>query len=540
MVVFMLGKIINILKQLLGLFHLRPVSLAGKCRLLFGIAILLVLALALLIPYFWMVKLTEKAVLDSGRAVVNTVYERHFRLAYDNGKGPVMLDESGAKKEAQSSGVKWLRFDQSEQEWKKQLSERQNQAIEQLKQQSGVDEAAWAEKLEGSSETTYVNLVRVNKRCLTCHSPDGPGPVFSLAEPVGAILVQMPGRGTSRTLLLNRICLVAAGLLAGAGAIVAFYIIAQRVILSPIRQLRAMVNNVSGGNLDVRCAIKTKDEFEKLGDALNTMLDNLVEGQEKLRAANKQLDGKITELSERNIELYKANKLKGEFLANMSHEFRTPLNAILGFAEILREKPADDIAKSKRYAENIVSSGRNLLNMITDLLELAKVEAGKIEMHIEKMSIPELCRGLVAFFSPLTEKQKIKVRLTVDEDIPIIKTDAGKVQQILYNLLSNAVKFTPEKGKIEIKAFMPEIQTVRISIADTGPGIAEADKEKIFEKFRQIDGSLTRNQAGTGLGLAISIELAKLLSGKIDMESSFGKGATFWLDLPIIRADEGQ
>jgi len=525
--------------QLLKTLRLRPVSLAGKCRLLFGTAILFVLFIALTIPYLWMGKLTEKAVLDSGRAVVNTVYERHFKLGAADGNGLVMLEESGAGKQAQSSRVKWLRFDQTQKDWQKQLSERQNKTIEQLKQQSKVSELAWAGKVNGSAETTYINLVRANKKCLACHSTEGSAPAFSFGEPVGAILVQMPGRETSRTLLLNRICLFTAGLFAGAGAIVAFYIIAQRIILSPIRQLRALVNNVSAGNLDVRCGIKTRDEFEKLGDALNTMLNSLVEGQEKLRQANKQLDAKITELSERNIELFKANKLKGEFLANMSHEFRTPLNAILGFAEILREKGAEDIAKSKRYAENIVSSGKSLLNMINDLLELAKAEAGKIEVHIEKTSIPELCRGLVAFFSPLTEKQKVKVRLTVDENIPVIKTDAGKVQQILYNLFSNAVKFTPQNGKIEIKAFLPDDQTVRVSVTDTGPGIDETDKEKIFEKFRQADGSLTRNQPGTGLGLAISTELARLLSGKIDLDSKPGEGATFWLDLPIIRADEG-
>jgi signal transduction histidine kinase len=214
------------------------------------------------------------------------------------------------------------------------------------------------------------------------------------------------------------------------------------------------------------------------------------------------------------------------------------LNAILGFAEILREKPGEDTAKSKRYAENIINSGKNLLGMINDLLEMAKMESGKIELHLEKTSIPELCRGLVAFFSPLTEKQKLKVRLTIDESIPLIKTDSGKAQQILYNILSNAVKFTPEEGKIEIKAFMPDHLTVRIAISDTGPGIAEKDREKIFEKFRQIDGSLTRTQQGTGLGLAISTELAKLLSGKIGLESVEGQGSTFWLDLPIVSVDE--
>lgn len=533
-----MSAIIKKFWQLLTTLHLRPVSLAGKCRLLFGAAILLVLFIALLMPYFWMGKLTEKAVLDSGRAVVNTAYERHFRLNSESGKGLLMLEESGAMKEAQSSRVKWLRFDKSQQEWQKQLSKRQRETIVQMAKQNKIGELAWAGKVGGFSETTYINLVRANKKCLSCHSVEGSAPVFSLDEPVGAILVQMPGRETTKTVLLNRICILAAGLFAGAGAIVAFYIIAQRIILSPIRQLRGIVDNVSQGNLDVRSGVKTKDEFEKLGDALNTMLDNLVEGQEKLRQANKQLDAKITELSNKNIELFKANKLKNEFLANMSHEFRTPLNAILGFAEILHEKGTEDAAKSKRYAENIITSGKSLLNMINDLLELAKTEAGKIELHIEKTNIPELCRGLVAFFSPLTEKQKLKVRLTIDENIPLIKTDAGKVQQILYNLLSNAVKFTPENGKIEIKAFMPDEQTVRVSVSDTGPGIAETDKEKIFEKFRQVDGSLTRNQSGTGLGLAISMELAKLLSGTIGLESMLGEGATFRLDLPIIRADE--
>jgi signal transduction histidine kinase len=535
-----MSAIIKNFWQLLTTLHLRPVSLAGKCRLLFGAAILLVLFIALLMPYFWMGKLTEKAVLDSGRAVVNTVYERHFRLDSESGKGLLMLEESGARKEAQSSRVKWLRFDKSQQEWQKQLSKRQRETIGQMAKQNKIGELAWAGKVGGSYETTYINLVRANKKCLSCHSVEGSAPVFSLDEPIGAILVQMPGRETSRTLLFNWICVITAGLFAGAGAIVAFYIIAQRIILSPIRQLRGIVDNVSQGNLDVRSGVKTKDEFEKLGDALNTMLDNLVEGQEKLRQANKQLDAKITELSNKNIELFKANKLKSEFLANMSHEFRTPLNAILGFAEILHEKGTEDAAKSKRYAENIITSGKSLLNMINDLLELAKTEAGKIELHIEKTNVPELCRGLVAFFSPLTEKQKLKVRLTIDENIPLIKTDAGKVQQILYNLLNNAVKFTPENGKIEIKAFMPDEQAVRVSVSDTGPGIAETDKEKIFEKFRQVDGSLTRNQSGTGLGLAISMELAKLLSGTIGLESMLGEGATFWLDLPIIKADESQ
>ncbi|NIA17036.1 MAG: HAMP domain-containing protein [Planctomycetes bacterium] len=480
-------------------------------------------------------KLTERAMLDAGQAVVNTVYENHFKFDSEPDKGLAALDEMGSALGASERIVKWLRFGAAEQKPGIEVTERQKETIEALKCDDRINSTAWSQKYDGVTKINYINLVRANKNCLQCHNPDGSAAAFNQNEPVGAIIVRMSGVKIRETILINRICIIAAGLLAGAGAIIAFYIIAQRIILSPIRQLRALVNNVSEGNLEVRCGIKTNDEFESLGQALNQMLDSLIEGQEKLRGANRQLDTKITELSERNIELFKANKIKSEFLANMSHEFRTPLNAILGFAEILREKHGEDPVKSKRYADNIINSGRSLLSMINDLLELAKAEAGKITLHLENTNIVELCRGLVAFFSPLTEKQKIKVRLSTDDNIPIIRTDPGKVQQILYNLLSNAVKFTPEKGKIEIKAAMPDETTVRISISDTGPGVAEADQKKIFEKFRQADGSITRQAAGTGLGLAISTELAKLLTAKISLQSQEGKGATFFLDLPVIR-----
>ena len=156
---------------------------------------------------------------------------------------------------------------------------------------------------------------------------------------------------------MNRLWIVVAGLLAATGAMVAFYTITQRVILRPIRQLRAMVNNVAEGNYDTRSAIRTGDEYERLSDAFNHMLDNLMDSQHKLERANAQLDAKISELSGKNVELYKANKLKSEFLANMSHEFRTPLNAILGFAELLREKPAADAEKSRRWAEILFPAG---------------------------------------------------------------------------------------------------------------------------------------------------------------------------------------
>ncbi|MBN1126899.1 MAG: HAMP domain-containing histidine kinase, partial [Sedimentisphaerales bacterium] len=333
--------------------------------------------------------------------------------------------------------------------------------------------------------------------------------------------------------LINRVTAIVAGLLAGTAAMVAFYAIAQRVILRPIRQLRALANNISEGNLEARSAIKSGDEYEKLANAFNHMLDVLQESSEKLTIANRQLDAKITELSDRNIELFEANKLKSEFLANMSHEVRTPLNAILGFAQLLYEKPAIDIDKSKRYAQNIITSGRSLLNLINDLLDLAKAEAGRMEMHVEKTGIGHLCQSLIDFFTPMSNEKQLDVTMTVSDNIPTIQTDAGKVRQILYNYLSNAIKFTPPGGRIRISARMLNDNMVRISVADTGPGIAKEHHEAIFEKFRQVDGSLTRQGDGSGLGLAICKELSVLLCGSVSVESQPNRGAVFHLDIPI-------
>jgi len=333
---------------------------------------------------------------------------------------------------------------------------------------------------------------------------------------------------------MNRIWTFMAGLIGATGAMIAFYWITQRVILRPIRQLRALANNVAEGNLDIRSSIATADEYEKLAEAFNHMLDHLQAAQEELREANRQLDAKIIELSQSNIELFKANKLKSEFLANMSHEFRTPLNAILGFAQVLREKPSLlKREKGQRYAENIITSGNRLLGMINDLLDLAKTQAGRMELHVAQASVSQICESTVSSFALLARKKKIRIYLEISPNVPLITTDAGKVQQVLYNFLSNAVKFTPFKGRIDVLASMPDDKTVRIAISDTGCGIAPEDLELIFEQFRQADGSLTREAPGSGLGLAISKELAGMLAGSVGVRSQVGIGSTFWLDLPI-------
>ena len=531
-----------ILKKVLQLFRLWPLSLAAKCRLAFGAAVVFILTLALLLPYIWMGQLTKKGLLDSNKAKAEGLLLRlHFQLKDSGQTAPPPLNSTGLVMDVNNPELRWLRFTKDNQSKLMWLTEEQKKIIESLKAQGARDDSIILTRKDGSLQSSYIRIFRAADSCITCHNPQGTAGAFALNETIGAVLIQSRNVGSEidKTVFMNRLWVVVAGLIGGVGAIVAFYMITQRVILRPIRQLRALANNVAEGNLDIRSSIETRDEYQKLANAFNKMLDSLQAAQEKLRQANKQLDDKIIELSERNIELFKANKVKDEFLANISHEFRTPLNAILGFAQLLREKP--EILKEDRaqkYAENIITSGNRLLNMINDLLNLAKMQAGKMGLHIEQTSLDQLCRAAMAAFSLETRQKRIKVKLQVDENIPPLVTDAGKVQQILYNFLSNAVKFTPSRGRIEVRGKMLDERMVRVSVTDTGCGIAEADKEKIFEKFRQLDGSITRQSRGSGLGLAISKDLAAMLVGSIGLESELGKGSTFWLDIPVTLVKE--
>jgi len=530
----MRNRLKRILLRILKLLRLTPLSLEHKVRLTFGAAVIFTLAIALLIPYIWMRQLTKKASLDAGRATSQILLRRHFQPTHVAETDLPVLANTGTVLDVNASDVLWIRFTEEKDYQQSQvLTDELKKMVELLKDDQGRDDNITFSRYDGVLHSGYVRIFRATETCISCHNPQGSASPFNKNEPIGAAVINRPAAEISNTALMNLIWTIVAGLIGGTGAIVAFYMITQRVILRPIRQLRALANNVAEGNLDTRSAIKTGDEYEKLADAFNHMLDGLQAAQEKLRQANKQLDAKIAELSDRNIELFKANKLKSEFLANISHEFKTPLNAILGFAQVLRDKPGI-LKKDKniRYAENIISSGNRLLNMINDLLDLAKTEAGKMELHIEQTSISELVKDIAAQFSLQTRKKKIKVKLLIEDNIPLLSTDPGKVQQILYNFFSNAVKFTPERGRIEVKAKMLEENIVRTAVTDTGCGIADADKEKIFEKFRQIDGSLTRQSDGSGLGLTISKELATMLAGSIGLQSEPGRGSTFWLDIP--------
>jgi signal transduction histidine kinase/uncharacterized protein (DUF302 family) len=246
-------------------------------------------------------------------------------------------------------------------------------------------------------------------------------------------------------------------------------------------------------------------------------------------AALRRADEEILQI---NRQLEQSNRYKSEFLANMSHELRTPLNAVLGFSEILLDATMNLTSGERtEFLRNIHSSGQHLLGLINDILDLAKIEAGKMELHAEEMPVAEALQEVTSILEPMARQQGLQLILAGLADVGVIKADRSKFKQVLYNLLSNAVKFTPPPGQITVTVKdSPEQLTV--SVHDTGIGMKEEDLPKLFREFEQIDGSYTRRYQGTGLGLALCRRFVEMHGGRIWAESHFGKGSTFTFTIP--------
>ncbi len=229
-----------------------------------------------------------------------------------------------------------------------------------------------------------------------------------------------------------------------------------------------------------------------------------------------------------------ADKAKSEFLANMSHELRTPLNSILGFTELLIMKRAGELnEKQKHYVENVITSGNFLLSLINDILDLSKIEAGKIELLIDKIALPRTIKETLTLVKEKAAKHNIVLKTELDPSLDFMEADHQRFKQILFNLLSNAIKFNKEDGGTVTITTKKEGDMAKISVSDTGIGIREEDMVKLFNKFEQLDSGITQKYGGTGLGLAISKQLVELHGGKIWAESKYGEGSTFTFLLPI-------
>jgi len=240
------------------------------------------------------------------------------------------------------------------------------------------------------------------------------------------------------------------------------------------------------------------------------------------------------ELEAKSLELQKASQHKSEFLANMSHELRTPLNAIIGFSEVLLERMFGEVnEKQTEYLQDILASGQHLLSLINDILDLSKIEAGRMELELTEFHLPTAIENALMLVRERAGRRSLTLQTNIDDRLGEIQADERKVRQVVLNLLSNAIKFTPEGGRIEVAA-VPKDGFVEVSVSDTGIGIAPEDQEKVFEEFRQV-GTAAKKIEGTGLGLTLCRKFVELHGGKIWVKSELGQGSTFTFTIPMRR-----
>ena len=244
-------------------------------------------------------------------------------------------------------------------------------------------------------------------------------------------------------------------------------------------------------------------------------------------------------LRRQHIELEQASALKSQFLANISHEFRTPLNAILGYTSMLLKGVSGDMSpQQRRNLERIDSNSHHLLSIINDILDISRIEAGKMPLTLVEFPLPDMLREVLAEVEPLIARAKLAVATEIDDTLPLVRSDRQKAKQIVINLLTNALKFTPQGWVKLTAAHNRRHDRVAIAVADSGIGISPKDQEVIFEDFRQADDSPTRQYTGAGLGLAICRRLTQMLGGELSVRSALGEGSTFTLTIPRAPKDE--
>ncbi len=524
-------------------------SLERKCRFLFGACLLL-----LITGSFWMYgTLTDELVYNqnqrSGRLLVDTALNAlHLEKleTEDDFKRVVQALVENLNREYKWRAIKANSIDgsgqpQDELEW--QLLERWQRAGRDP-QIAELEQPLFEERhVPERSEYQYYQPIFAKTDCILCHRVVSGNNNLTEGDLMAIMQVTISDEETIKAQNANRAFLLAGAIITVFLAMIALYVIVRYVIVKPLTHLRDISDEISRGNTELRADIHTGDEFEELGDAFNRMLRHLVNTQEELRSVNQNLDGKVDELAQANMRLYEMNRLKGDFLATVSHELRTPLNSIIGFSDVLGSISALS-DKQKRYVGNIQRSGRMLLEMINDILDLAKIESGKMEVRISEFKIEQVVAAQCDMARPLTEKKNIDLDYQIQPNLPPLQQDQGKVQQILSNLLSNAIKFTPEGGRIMITANRNSRGDLLLVVSDTGVGISEEDQTTIFEKFRQgssvlpAGDAMTREYSGTGLGLSIVKELCRLLGGEISVHSELGKGSTFTVRLPWTRTEQ--
>jgi two-component system, NtrC family, sensor kinase len=319
---------------------------------------------------------------------------------------------------------------------------------------------------------------------------------------------------------------------------IATSVLLARRLVRPIESIQAAAAKIGSGSLNQRIEIPSQDELGALAEEFNRMASRLQESysslEQKVEERTRELATALKELDEKGRELEAASRHKSQFLANMSHELRTPLNAIIGFSQVLAEKLFGEVnEKQEEYLDDILTSANHLLALINDVLDLSKVEAGQVELEVASFSLREALELGVVTVRERAINDGVQLTLATNGGVDLVVGDERRIRQVIFNLLSNAVKFTPAGGAVDVQAAEVDGE-VQISVTDSGPGIAAADQERIFEEFQQTDAGVEQRE-GTGLGLALSKRLVELHGGRIWVDSEPGKGSTFVFTLPARR-----
>ncbi len=555
-------------------------SLERKCRILFGIAMLVLMVTT----YGWYGNRTKRLVNENTRSncrylVESVVLKTHFEelgsdsreLAKEIAEGSGSVDYSNTYLSLEPSDSQYVQMPSGtwEREALVQLQKRYQQEMDKQREElkdTNTDGDTLTQEEPVTTTTTvqpiyetyrgaapieadiiegdkyhYVQVIRWKDSCITCHRGNyGTRPGEDL--PFRAVRITLPYANTQRAVNKNYAILLATAIVTVFLSMLALYVVVRYVIVKPLQHLQQVSEAVGQGNYEARAHIETNDEFEDLADAYNRMLRHLVSTQTELQQVNTDLDGKVDQLAHANMQLYEMNRVKSDFLASVSHELRTPLNIIIGFSDVLGG--IDSLSeREKKYVSNIGNSGKALRGLINDILDLAKLESGRMQIQPAKFEIEPVLQTQCDLVTKMVEEKNIGLSIDCNHAPKEVFQDQSKIQQIITNLLSNAIKFTPDGGRITVAVAADEVidgqePTFAITVEDTGVGIAEEDREVIFEKFRQATATrgpdnLTREYSGTGLGLSIVQELCKMLQGEITFTSQLGTGSAFCVRLPI-------
>ncbi|MHB1391289.1 MAG: sensor histidine kinase [Thermoleophilia bacterium] len=369
--------------------------------------------------------------------------------------------------------------------------------------------------IETRGDTQYmVDIKPLPNRaeCQRCHGTDNPLR--------GVVLVSSSMQDVQSAIRAKEVRMLAVffgGLLV---VLIAMRVALRVTVITPLKNVVAVIGRITGGDLSQRVNIKSRDEVGYLASSFNIMTSNLKGSQDNLRRVN--------------LSLLEANRLKSEFLSVMSHELRTPLNAIIGFSEVLKDQGEGELSdRQEKYLTNIETSGRRLLGLINDILDLAKVNSENLELEKEDVLVPQLMEDIRKLGHPFAAQRRILLEILPAGDLPLLQADPAKIKQVMYNLVSNGIKFTPEGGRVTIEA-RENANMLEISVTDTGIGISTEDQKKIFSLFQQLDGSHQRRFEGTGVGLALSKSLVELHGGRIWVESELGQGSRFTFSVPMV------